>query len=141
MNCTLLIHESTHSCHDGKRARETQHSTWGQALEVAYRTGAYRTILTHFSRLYPGLPSGLTAQRLGSRASVAFDGMFIRFIDLPFLPSFNHAMEEVLQEIEFGGDLVSSDDDEVIDLISEPSSDEDIEEEVTQRVKRLTIEN
>ena len=83
----------------------------------------------------------MTAHHLGHNASVAFDGMLIRLADLTFLPAYNHAMQEVLQEIEFGGDLVSSDDDEVIDLISEESSDEDIEDVITQSVRCLKLEN
>lgn len=108
---TLLIHESTHSIHDVHHARRTRHSTWDEALMAGKKMDAYRTILTHFSRRYPGLPSGLTAENLGNAASVAFDGMKVRFVELPFLPCFNSAIEEVLKEIEFGGNLISSDDD------------------------------
>eukprot|EP00210_Caulerpa_lentillifera_P003294 g3145.t1 len=86
-NCTCLIHESTHSICDGHHARKTKHSTWNEALDVGKKMNAFRTILTHFSRRYPCLPQGLTAQVLGDSAAVAFDGMKLRIdFDLPSQP-------------------------------------------------------
>lgn len=111
LNCTCLIHESTHAICDGHHARKTKHSTWNEALEVGRRMNAFRTILTHFSRRYPCLPDGLTAKELGLSALVAFDGMKVPLTHLPFLPFLNVGVEEVLREIEFGGDLGSSDDE------------------------------
>lgn len=122
-DCTVLIHESTHApCHL-RHSKETKHSTWDQALEVGNRVSCFRTILTHFSRRYPGLPDGLTASKLGTRGTIAFDGLYVKLSDVVFLPFLNPAIEEALKEIEFGADLVSS-DEEAIDLVSEASDDE-----------------
>jgi ribonuclease BN (tRNA processing enzyme) len=38
-----------------------RHSTTEEALEVAAASGAYRTVLTHFSQRYPKIPAGIAA--------------------------------------------------------------------------------
>lgn len=40
-------------CLDCMQARQKRHSTTQEALCIAQRMGAYRTILTHFSARYP----------------------------------------------------------------------------------------
>lgn len=122
--CTLLIHEATHSDLHSRESQTTKHATWREALNVGKQMGAYRTILTHFSRRYPGLPHGLSASMLGQKAAIAFDGLRVRFADLEFLPAYNSGIEEALKEIEFGGDLISSDDESIIDLLSDVDGDE-----------------
>lgn len=98
--CTLLIHEATHAPEEQAEAVIRKHSTWKEALDEGTKMGAYRTILTHFSRRYPNLPPGLTPQVLGDTGSIAFDGMNVPFCMLPFLPTYNSAIQEVLREIE-----------------------------------------
>ena len=49
---TLLIHEATFDDERVDDAKLKRHSTRGEALEVASRMGAYRTILTHLSQRY-----------------------------------------------------------------------------------------
>lgn len=43
------------------QAVRRRHSTTEEALEVAASSGAYRTILTHFSQRYPKIPAGIPA--------------------------------------------------------------------------------
>ena len=49
---TLLIHEATFDDTRGADAIQKRHSTRGEALAVARRMGAHRTILTHLSQRY-----------------------------------------------------------------------------------------
>lgn len=48
----VLIHESTFLAERADDARETGHSTAGEAAEVAHEAGASRLIITHFSPRY-----------------------------------------------------------------------------------------
>lgn len=100
--CTLLIHEATHAPKEVSEAVLRKHSTWREALDEGRQMNAYRTILTHFSRRYPNLPTGLTPDVLGHDSSIAFDGMDVPFAMLPFLPRYNAAVHEALNEIEEG---------------------------------------
>lgn len=100
--CTLLIHEATHAPKESLEAKARKHSTWREALNEGRQMYAYRTILTHFSRRYPNLPTDLTPDVLGHDASIAFDGMAVPFAILPFLPKYNAAVHEALREIEEG---------------------------------------
>ena len=59
---TILIHEATFDDDLVDDARDKRHSTRAEALEVARRMGAYRTILTHLSQRY-------TRERLVEAAS------------------------------------------------------------------------
>jgi len=52
---TLLIHEATFGDDRVADARQKRHSTRGEALDVAARMGARRTILTHLSQRYRDL--------------------------------------------------------------------------------------
>ena len=47
----MLIHEATFGDDKQEEAVNKRHSTIGEALGVATRMGAYRTVLTHFSQL------------------------------------------------------------------------------------------
>ena len=42
------------------QALKKRHSTTEEAAQVAAATGAYRTVLTHFSQRYPKIPAGLS---------------------------------------------------------------------------------
>eukprot|EP00887_Chlorella_sp_A99_P007427 scaffold2.g7427.t1 len=56
---TLLVHEATFEPCLAQQAAKKRHSTTAEALDVAQRMGAYRTILTHFSQRYPKWPEGV----------------------------------------------------------------------------------
>ena len=74
-------------------------------MDVAFSSKAYRTILTHFSRRYPGLQSDKMTDQLGHKVAVAFEGMLVGFFtDITFLSSFNLEMEGSFEEIEHGID-------------------------------------
>ncbi|CAG9466997.1 unnamed protein product [Pedinophyceae sp. YPF-701] len=84
---TLLIHEATFEPDLVDQARKKRHSTSAEALETSRASGAFRTVLTHFSQRYPGVPGGLpTTGGLHEVPIVAFDGTRVRFGDLPALP-------------------------------------------------------
>jgi len=53
---TLLLHEATLEDGMEEDAASKQHSTTSQAIQIAHRMGAARTILTHFSQRYPRIP-------------------------------------------------------------------------------------
>ncbi|KAK1982191.1 metallo-beta-lactamase superfamily protein [Colletotrichum cereale] len=53
---TLLIHESTFDDDKMGDALAKKHSTMSEALDVGYRMGARRVLLTHFSQRYAKLP-------------------------------------------------------------------------------------
>lgn len=110
-NCTVLIHEATHAPAEQHEATKRMHSTWSEALAEGYHMNAYRTILTHFSRRYPNLPTGLTPEELGESGTIAFDGMNVPFSLLPFLPRLNPAIHEALHQIEEGGEIDMSDNE------------------------------
>lgn len=85
---TLLIHEATFEPALVGEARKKRHSTTTEAMDVARRMGAYRTVLTHFSQRYPKCPEGVLeeCQRGGSSFAVAFDGMCVPLSLLEHLP-------------------------------------------------------
>ena len=84
-----------------------------------FSSEAYRTILTHFSRQYPGLQSDKMTDQLGHEVAVAFDGMLVGFTDITFLPSFNLALETLFQQVELEPDLVHEIEGEAIDMTSD----------------------
>jgi ribonuclease BN (tRNA processing enzyme) len=53
---TVLIHEATFENDKAEEALTKRHSTLGEAIEVGRQMGAFRTVLTHFSQRYPGVP-------------------------------------------------------------------------------------
>eukprot|EP00750_Incisomonas_marina_P017969 INCI2665.2.p1 GENE.INCI2665.2~~INCI2665.2.p1 ORF type:complete len:1073 (-),score=148.70 INCI2665.2:181-3399(-) len=110
-DATLLIHEATFDSSLLDEAIKRHHSTVGQAVGVADRMSAYRTVLTHFSARYKRIPdiiSSLTASDGGSdvqnratqgetrsdckestlraKYSLAFDHMTLRLDHLEGLP-------------------------------------------------------
>lgn len=56
-NSDLLIHEATLENGMEGEAAKKNHSTIGQALDIAYRMKSKYTVLTHFSQRYPKLPN------------------------------------------------------------------------------------
>lgn len=83
---TVLIHEATFGDDKQEEAVNKRHSTIGEALGVATRMGAYRTVLTHFSQRYPRSPP---IEGTGTGAAppiLAFDFMHLAFRDLLWAP-------------------------------------------------------
>lgn len=72
----LLVHESTFTREEIDRARETRHSTAGEAGRVAADAGVRRLVLTHFSARYSELPRLMVAEakKEFSRVTAAEDG-------------------------------------------------------------------
>lgn len=107
---TLLIHEATFEPALEGEARKKRHSTSVEAIDVARRMGAYRTILTHFSQRYPKFPEGIEVDMgvngsvvgsgVGSSVSVAFDGMCVPLSLLEQLPAVTVAVKAVLEAAE-----------------------------------------
>ncbi len=71
---TLLIHEATFEDELAADAVAKRHSTLSEALGVARESGAYRTVLTHFSSRYPKIPV-LAQQDGGGAAAAAMDAV------------------------------------------------------------------
>lgn len=83
------------------QARQKRHSTSEEAVAAGCSSGAYRTILTHFSQRYPKLPPGLETEAVATAGiAVAFDGMRVPLTalsDLPqLLPVLQHAWAETI---------------------------------------------
>ena len=115
-NATLLIHEATFDDERAADAVQKRHSTRGEALDVAGRMGAYRTLLTHLSSRYrelhdlpsqtsaassPDAPSAAAALGAAAAAAartslVAFDLMAINLADLDGLPAHMATLEHFL---------------------------------------------
>ena len=80
----LLVHDGTFADRDAERARETGHSTAGEAGTVASRADVRRLALTHVSSRYAGDASELyddAAGTFGGDVVVAHDGLTV---DVPY---------------------------------------------------------
>ncbi|EFQ26981.1 metallo-beta-lactamase superfamily protein [Colletotrichum graminicola M1.001] len=78
---TLLIHESTFDDDKMGDAVAKKHSTMSEALDVGYRMGARRVLLTHFSQRYAKLPlmeRRTTPTGADQAVLVAFDQMRVK---------------------------------------------------------------
>ncbi|KAF4838610.1 Ribonuclease Z 1 [Colletotrichum tropicale] len=78
---TLLIHESTFDDNKKGDAIAKKHSTMSEALDVAYRMGARRVLLTHFSQRYAKVPiteKRETADGSDQAVLLAFDQMRVK---------------------------------------------------------------
>ncbi|KAH8176305.1 beta-lactamase superfamily protein [Sarocladium implicatum] len=94
----LLIHESTFDNEDSKHAKEKNHSTISDALGVAERMEARRTVLTHFSTRYKGTTKGLE-ERNGA-VLLGWDFMRVKLGDFQkaaqFLPAIELLRDKVI---------------------------------------------
>ena len=89
-DATILIHEATFGDDHAAEAVEKRHSTVSEAIEVSWRAGAHRIILTHYSQRYPSFPPLAEHQR--HLVTLAFDFMRISFSDLLW----SHSLTPVL---------------------------------------------
>ena len=83
-NPDLLIHDATFDSSYAARARETGHTTAGEAAEIADRAGAARLVLTHISSRYTGDASPIVEEadeRFPREVILAHDGLTI---DVPY---------------------------------------------------------
>ena len=93
----LLIHEATFEPEMIHDARKKKHSTISEAIDIANRMNAKRTILTHFSQRYPKFPKGLPDNKA---VGVAFDGFCMPLATMEFFPQFVPFMQQMLEEQE-----------------------------------------
>ena len=108
---TLLLHESTFEDGMEVEARDKRHSTARQAVQVAIKMRAERTILTHFSQRYPkladvsgggvsgggGVSDGASSW-MSERCGIAFDLMSVDWCDLYWLPKLTPAFADLLAD-------------------------------------------
>lgn len=99
---TLLIHEATFANDLAAMAEAKKHSTVGGALAAGDAMVAWRVIVTHLSQRYSKAMPDVLAQGAGcsQRASAAFDGMRVRFSELPALPALTPALMALLADAE-----------------------------------------
>ncbi|KAK2773426.1 tRNA processing endoribonuclease [Colletotrichum kahawae] len=97
---TLLIHESTFDDDKKGDAIAKKHSTMSEALDVAYRMGARRVLLTHFSQRYAKVPIAEkreTADGSDQAVLLAFDQMRVKLGEFrqaqKFLPAIRRYFE------------------------------------------------
>jgi ribonuclease Z len=98
-NADLLVHESTFSAEEKERARETSHSTAGEAAEVARLAGVKLLALTHLSSRYFGPDLAREAREVFAETVVPRD---FDLIEVPF------AERGTPQLVKAGGRPVSS---------------------------------
>lgn len=95
-DATLLVHEATFDDGMQEEAEAKKHCTTREAVESGASSGAYRTILTHFSQRYPKVP--VINDTFQDHVSIAFDLMSVRLTDLPRLPALVPAFKELFDD-------------------------------------------
>lgn len=98
---TLLIHEATLDDRLRDEARAKMHTTVGEALSVAARMGAWRTVLTHFSQRYPKVPAldDDIVQRMDEVcATIACDFMRVPFSRLEEIPALTPVIRDAFEK-------------------------------------------
>ncbi|KAK2075685.1 hypothetical protein QBZ16_001793 [Prototheca wickerhamii] len=99
---TLLVHEATFEDELADEAEAKNHCTTTEAIGVAARAGAFRTILTHFSQRYPKIP--VIDVNFQDFIAIAFDLMRVNLVDLPDLPKLVPKLKILFAEGEDGED-------------------------------------
>lgn len=89
---TILIHEATYEHEFVERAKESTHSTDGQALEQGRQMNAKFVLLTHFSQSRRQVP--LINHDL-KNVGVAFDNMEVVLSDLDHLSKMYPVMRQI----------------------------------------------
>eukprot|EP00850_Spirogloea_muscicola_P006326 SM000030S11335 [mRNA] locus=s30:209714:214717:+ [translate_table: standard] len=95
-NATVLIHEATFDDGLEEEALAKRHSLTREAVETGVRSGAFRTILTHFSQRYPKVP--VFDDSWTARTCVAFDLMSANLADLDRLPQILPALKLLFKD-------------------------------------------
>lgn len=95
---TVFIHEATFEDGLEEEADAKKHCCIKDALHAGVVSGAYRTILTHFSQRYPKIPvlkeDNLKIKKIG----LAYDMMTVGLGDLPRLPCVIPALQGLCDE-------------------------------------------
>jgi ribonuclease Z len=73
----VLIHEATFDDTLATDAHYKKHTTMGQAMDIALKVNAYRTVLTHFSPRYQKVAE-ISQRHMDNKVLVAFDHMRFR---------------------------------------------------------------
>ncbi|KAH8738125.1 hypothetical protein BGZ61DRAFT_439634 [Ilyonectria robusta] len=94
----LLIHECTFDDDMGSHAKKKQHSTMKEALSVAQKMRARRTLLTHFSQRYVKSESLKRDITNVGEVLMAFDHMRVRLGDFKKAAAFQPAIAQMLAE-------------------------------------------
>eukprot|EP00850_Spirogloea_muscicola_P006048 SM000028S10142 [mRNA] locus=s28:599100:604019:+ [translate_table: standard] len=95
-DATVLIHEATFDDGLEEEALAKRHSLTREAVETGVRSGAFRTILTHFSQRYPKVP--VFDDSWTARTCVAFDLMSANLADLDRLPQILPALKLLFKD-------------------------------------------
>ncbi|KAH7162283.1 beta-lactamase-like protein [Dactylonectria estremocensis] len=94
----LLIHECTFDDDMEHHAVKKQHSTMKEALDVASKMGARRTLLTHFSQRYVKSETIKRDDANAGKVLMAFDHMRVRLGDFQKAAAFQPAILKMLAE-------------------------------------------
>lgn len=104
-DATLLIHEATFEDELVEDALAKRHSLTCEAVQIGAQSGAYRTILTHFSQRYPKIPK--IDKSFLTTTCIAFDLMSINLKDLPQLPSHVPAATLLCKDVSEEGENIA----------------------------------
>jgi ribonuclease BN (tRNA processing enzyme) len=108
----LLVHEATFGAGREDHAAAKRHATVAGALALAGRASAARTLLTHFSQRYPGLPPDAEEEAdadawEAAGAAGAVDGMVVPLRGEVWerLPAIGRAAIAALVGLRSGGEV------------------------------------
>ncbi|CAG2208967.1 rnz [Mytilus edulis] len=96
-DCDLLIHEATLQSDMAETAKELQHSTVKQALDIGNKMQAKYQILTHFSQRYHRIPL-IEDNPSHNRFGLAYDLMKVKLSELSVLYDMINPLKEIFHE-------------------------------------------
>ncbi|XP_076073663.1 zinc phosphodiesterase ELAC protein 2-like isoform X2 [Mytilus galloprovincialis] len=96
-DCDLLIHEATLQSDMAETAKELQHSTVKQALDIGNKMQAKYQILTHFSQRYHRIPL-IEDNSSHKRFGLAYDLMKVKLSELSVLYDMINPLKEIFHE-------------------------------------------